>query len=81
MTRDDIEAKISDALGDARVSVTDLTGARDHWKAVVISPRFEGKSAVERHRMVFDALRNEMMGPIHALTLETLTPDQALTTD
>jgi stress-induced morphogen len=77
MKAEDITAKIRVALPDARVELRDLTGTEDHWAAVVISDAFRGKSPVQRHRMVFDALAEEMKGPIHALTLETWTPDQA----
>ena len=77
MKREDIEAKIRAALPDARVELRDLTGTADHWEATIVSPAFAGKSLVERHRMVFAALAEEMKGPIHALSLKTLTPDQA----
>jgi stress-induced morphogen len=73
----DIVSRIQAALPDAQVTLTDLTGTEDHWKAVVVSAAFAGKTPIQRHRMVFDALAEEMKGPIHALTLETLTPDQA----
>ena len=51
-------------------------GGAGHFRAVVVSPAFEGKSLVERQRLVYDALA-EMMGPeIHALAVQTLTPEQ-----
>lgn len=74
MRKQDIEAKICSALPGAMVELRDLTGTEDHWEAVVISDRFDGKSLIERHRMVFAALAEEMKGPIHALTLKTYTP-------
>lgn len=77
MTKEEIEAKIQAALPDARVELRDLTGTADHWEAVVVSAAFAGKSLIERHRMVFAALSEEMKGPIHALTLKTLTPEDA----
>lgn len=77
MAPDEIEKKIRAALPDAQVSLTDLTGTQDHWEATIVSAAFEGKSPIQRHRLVFDALADEMKGPIHALTLKTLTPDQA----
>ena len=77
MTKEDIEAKIRVALPDAKVELRDLTGTADHWEAVVVSAAFAGKSLIERHRMVFAALSEEMKGPIHALTLKTLTPEDA----
>lgn len=71
-----IKTKIRAALPDAQVELTDLTGTRDHWKARVVSAAFQGKSRIQRHRMVFDALAEEMKGPIHALTLDAWTPEQ-----
>jgi stress-induced morphogen len=78
MTPEAITAKIVAALPDARVELKDLTGTQDHWEAVVVSAAFAGKSPIERHRMVFSALEEEMKGPIHALSLRALTPDQAI---
>lgn len=77
MKSDAIIAKIRAALPDARVELHDLTGTEDHWRAIVVSDAFRGKTPIQRHRMVFDALAEEMKGPIHALTLETRTPDQS----
>lgn len=72
-----IAARIRTALPDARVELEDLTGTQDHWRATVISAAFAGKSLIERHRLVMTALSAEMKGPIHALTLEVKTPDEA----
>ena len=77
MKPDDITARIRAALPDARVELTDLTGTEDHWQATVISSAFAGKSLIERHRLVMSALAAEMKGPIHALTLQVKTPDEA----
>jgi len=72
-----IVAKIRVMLPDARVELKDLTGTEDHWQAMVISASFAGKSLIDRHRMVMAALAEEMKGPIHALTLDAKTPDEA----
>ena len=72
-----IVARIRTVLPDARVELEDLTGTEDHWRATVISAAFAGKSLIERHRMVMAALSMEMKGPIHALTLDVKTPDEA----
>jgi stress-induced morphogen len=74
---EDITAKIRLALPDAIVELKDLTGTRDHWEARVISTGFAGKSLIQRHRMVMAALADEMKGPIHALTLDVKTPEEA----
>lgn len=75
--RSEIERRITAALPDARIELRDLTGTNDHWQAVIVSQGFEGQSPVARQRAVFAALGDLMNGPIHALTLKTLTPAQA----
>lgn len=47
-----------------------------HYRVMVVSALFEGKPLVARHRLVYDALTNEMQREIHALALTTLTPSQ-----
>jgi stress-induced morphogen len=74
---DDIAARIRAALPDAEVTLEDLTGTADHWKATIVSAAFEGKPLMQRHRMVNSALAEELKGPIHALTMDTLTPEES----
>jgi BolA protein len=54
-----------------------VSGGR-HYRVTVVSPLFEGKSLIVRHRMVYEALAAEMQQTIHALALTTLTPSQYL---
>ncbi len=77
MEPDVIADKIRAAIPDAEVELKDLTGTKDHWEATIVSTAFEGKTLIQRHRMIYDALAEEMKGPIHALTLKTYTPAQA----
>lgn len=77
MSPDDITARIRAALPDAEVTLEDLTGTKDHWKARIVSAAFAGRSPVERHRMINRALAAELAGPIHALTMDLLTPAEA----
>jgi len=51
-------------------------GGAGHFRAVIVSARFEGRSAVERQRLVYAALAAEMGREIHALSMQTLTPAQ-----
>ena len=76
MSPDDITARIRSALPDAEVTLEDLTGTKDHWKATIVSAAFAGKSLIQRHRLVNAALAEELKGPIHALTMELKTPDE-----
>lgn len=77
MKPNELISKIQASLPDAIVELQDLTGTEDHWRATITSQAFIGKSRIQRHRLVFAALRDEMRGPIHALTLVTQTPDEA----
>ncbi|MDX2087733.1 MAG: BolA family protein [Kofleriaceae bacterium] len=72
-----IVAKIRASIPDAVVEMKDLTGTEDHWQASIVSAAFAGKSLIQRHRMVMAALAEEMKGPIHALTMDLKTPDEA----
>jgi len=72
----DLESRIRVAFPDAIIELNDLTGGQDHWKALIVSGSFGGLSPIARHRKVYAALVEEMKGPVHALTLTTLTPDE-----
>jgi stress-induced morphogen len=79
MTPDDIRTRIRAAIPDADVTVRDTTGGGDHFDATVVSAAFAGKGPVERHRLVYAALNDAILGssaPIHALALTTATPDE-----
>ncbi|CAN5708641.1 hypothetical protein BH11MYX3_BH11MYX3_31750 [soil metagenome] len=77
MKAEEIVEKIRGAIPDAVVQMKDLTGTSDHWQASIISATFAGMSLIQRHRVVMAALAEEMKGPIHALTLDVMTPDEA----
>lgn len=78
MDLEDIEALIEDEIPDADATVTHARGPEDddHLAATVVSPAFEGKSLVDQHDMVYDALGDVMTNEIHALELSTDTPDE-----
>ncbi|MGK2739315.1 BolA family protein [Tepidicaulis sp. LMO-SS28] len=75
MSAREIEQLIKEALPDASVEIQDLAGDGDHYAAVVVSKAFEGKSRVQQHQMVYKALRGQMGDALHALALQTSTPD------
>lgn len=77
MSAGELETKIRDALPDAEVEITDLRGDGDHYAARVVSPSFVGKSRVQQHKMVYDALGGGMGDELHALALQTGIPDNA----
>ena len=70
----EIERMIKEALPDATVTIEDLRGDGDHYAAHVISETFRGKSRVQQHQMVYQALQGRMGGELHALALQTGTP-------
>ncbi len=83
-----IHSKISDRLPSSIVEVVDEShlhaghagareGGQSHFRLRVVSDQFEGLSRVARQRMINDILREELAGPIHALAMKTLTPDEA----
>jgi BolA protein len=81
-----IEDKLKQALEATHVEVVDEShrhaghaGAASgggHFLALIVSPRFDGRSSVERQRLVYAALDAEMGSDIHALSMRTLTPEE-----
>ncbi|HEX2019385.1 MAG TPA: BolA family transcriptional regulator [Aurantimonas sp.] len=74
MNARDIEKMIKDAIPDAVVSIRDLAGDGDHYAAEIVSESFRGKSRVQQHQMVYQALQGNMGGELHALALQTSAP-------
>jgi stress-induced morphogen len=70
---DEIRRHIETALPGARVEVADTTGAGDHFDVEVVAPGFAGRTLVEQHQLVYQAL-GTLMPRIHALSLRTTTP-------
>ena len=77
MDASEIERRIKAALPDADIEIRDLAGDGDHWAATVKSEQFRGKTRVQQHKLVYDALQGDMGGALHALALQTVTPDGA----
>ena len=70
----EIERLIKEGLPDARVTIEDLRGDGDHYAAHVVSAEFEGKSRVQQHQLVYQALQGSMGNELHALMLQTNAP-------
>ena len=75
MDAGEIERLIKSGIPDAHVTIRDLAGDGDHYAATVISASFKGKSRVQQHQLVYHALQGRMGGLLHALALQTGTPD------
>ncbi|TKT76906.1 BolA family transcriptional regulator [Aquamicrobium sp. LC103] len=71
----EIERMIKEGIPDAVVTIRDLAGDGDHYAAEVVSESFRGKSRVQQHQMVYEALKGNMGGTLHALALQTSAPD------
>jgi stress-induced morphogen len=69
-----IESLIKESLPDAEVTIEDLAGDGDHYAALVVSNAFAGKTRVQQHQMVYQALQGRMGGELHALALQTSAP-------
>jgi stress-induced morphogen len=70
----ELEERIAAALPGAEVSVEDLTGGGDHFRAEIVSDRFEGLSRIQQHKLVYDVFGDDIGGAIHALSIKTSTP-------
>ena len=71
----ELKERIETALPGAEVAVEDLTGGGDHFRAEIVSDRFDGLSRIQQHKLVYDVFGSEVGGPIHALSIKTSTPD------
>ena len=74
VTPESVKSGIESGLACERVEVI---GDGQHFQAVIVSPVFEGKSRVQRHQLVYQALGGRMREEIHALSMQTLTPEEA----
>ena len=83
-----IRRKITERLAPETLEVKDEShlhaghasapeGGESHFRITVVASAFEGLGAVARQRLVNDILREELAGPVHALAMKTLTPDEA----
>ena len=73
MDPNEIKLMIENGMSSALVNVD---GDGTHFDAVIVSDEFEGKSLIERHKLVYSVLGDAMKERIHALSLKTFTPEQ-----
>lgn len=71
---DELKRRIEEALPGSVATVEDLTGGGDHFRAEVVSDRFDGLSRIEQHQLVYGVFGDEVGGAIHALSIKTSTP-------
>lgn len=73
----EIERLIKETFPDASVTIEDLRGDGDHYAARVETVAFKGKTRVQQHQLVYQALKGRMGGELHALALQTGVPKDA----
>ena len=76
MNANEIERLIKQRLPDAQVTITDTAGDGDHYHAKVITEAFRGKSRVQQHQIVNEALKEQLGSRLHALALQTGVPER-----
>lgn len=76
MAAEAVEALLRAAFSDADIRIEDLAGDGDHYRAVIRSDLFLGKSRVAQHQMVYTALKGKVGGELHALALDTAPKSQ-----
>ena len=72
MKVDEIKNLILKSIPDAEIEIKDLAGDDNHYAATVKSKVFNGKTKVQQHKLVYDALEGRMGGVLHALSLTTI---------
>jgi stress-induced morphogen len=71
MPADELEAHLRAAFPGAAISIEDLAGDGDHYRARIVWAPFAGLARVRQHQLVYAALKGKMGGELHALALET----------
>jgi acid stress-induced BolA-like protein IbaG/YrbA len=74
VTPESIKASIEQGLDCQHV---DVAGDGPHFEALIVSPAFRGLSRIARHRLVYGAMGERMREEVHALSMQTLTPEEA----
>ena len=72
-----LELEVIDESEQHRGHAGYRAGGNTHWRVSIVSPRFAGRNAAARHRMVYQALGNLMNDPIHALAITARAPEEA----
>ena len=75
MEPEEIKRLIKEKIPDAEITLEDLAGDNDHWAATIVSSVFAGKTRVQQHQLVYQALQGRMGGELHALALQTSAPE------
>ncbi|MBY0292910.1 MAG: BolA family transcriptional regulator [Alphaproteobacteria bacterium] len=74
MSSNQIQTFLCQAFPDALVELKDLAGDNDHFAATITTKAFLGKTRIQQHQMVYEALQGHMGTKLHALSLKTQVP-------
>jgi len=74
MSEEHLRSLLAKAFPEATIDIKDLAGDGDHYAATITSSAFEGKTRIQQHQMVFDALEGHMGKKLHALSVTTQLP-------
>lgn len=73
----DVQDQSASHAGHAGATRGDGSQGETHFHVRIVSAAFEGVSRVQRQRLIYDALKDELAGPVHALSVSALTPSEA----
>lgn len=71
-----IKNLILQTFPDAHIELKDLKGDNDHFAGIITSKAFMGKTRIQQHQMVYDALQGHMGTTLHAFSLKTQIPTE-----
>jgi len=74
MTANEIEELLLKSFPNAKITIDDLRGDGDHYAAKIVTAEFKGKTRVQQHQMVYNAMNGKMGTDLHALALNTSAP-------
>ena len=77
IAQSELEHRLRQAFPEAEISIQDLAGDGDHYRARIVSAAFKGLNRVRQHQLVYDALEGAVGGELHALALETAPPSES----
>ncbi len=72
----EVKTRLEAAFPGDRVEIRDLVGDGNHLEATVVSAQFDGKPLIQRHRLVYAALGEDVGTAIHALKVVARTPEE-----
>ena len=76
MSANEIEELILKTFPNAKITIDDLRGDGDHYAAQIITEEFKGKTRVQQHQMIYNAMGGKMGTELHALALNTSAPKE-----